>query len=177
MKIIIAQPIWLSPWALLAYTGIILLIAAPVTRIYSITKQSKISQAKIDFFLNTAQDIRTPLTLIKAPLEELREKETLSKDGISNMNTALRNVNALLRLTTNLINFERADVYSSDLYISEYELNTYMEETFNAFRPYAMVKHINFTYESNFRYLNVWFDKDKMDSILKNIISNALKYT
>ena len=86
-------------------------------------------------------------------------------------------VNALLRLTTNLINFERADVYSSELYISEYELNTYMEETFNAFRPYATVKHINFTYESNFRYLNVWFDKEKMDSILKNIISNALKYT
>ena len=52
-----------------------------------------------------------------------------------------------------------------------------MAETFNAFRPYATVKHINFTYESNFRYLNVWFDKEKMDSILKNIISNALKYT
>lgn len=93
------------------------------------------------------------------------------------MNTALRNVNALLRLTTNLINFERADVYSSELYISEYELNTYLTETFNAFRPYASVKHINFTYESNFRYLNVWIDKEKMDSILKNIISNALKYT
>lgn len=177
MKIIIAQPIWLSPWALLAYTGIILLIAATVIRIVIMRKQRKISDEKIHFFINTAHDIRTPLTLIKAPLEELREKETLSKDGISNMNTALRNVNALLRLTTNLINFERADVYSSDLYISEYELNTYMEETFNAFRPYAMVKHINFTYESNFRYLNVWFDKDKMDSILKNIISNALKYT
>ena len=39
------------------------------------------------------------------------------------------------------------------------------------------MKHINFTYESNFRYLNVWIDKEKMDSILKNIISNALKYT
>ena len=93
------------------------------------------------------------------------------------MHSALRNVNALLRLTTNLINFERADVYSSELYISEYELNTYLTETFNAFRPYATVKHINFTYESNFRYLNVWIDKEKMDSILKNIISNALKYT
>lgn len=140
-------------------------------------KQRKVSDEKIHFFINTAHDIRTPLTLIKAPLEELREKEQLSKDGIANTNTALRNVNALLRLTTNLINFERADVYSSELYISEYELNTYMAETFNAFRPYATVKHINFTYESNFRYLNVWFDKEKMDSILKNIISNALKYT
>lgn len=52
-----------------------------------------------------------------------------------------------------------------------------MNDTINAFRSYASVKHINLTYESNFRYLNVWLDKDKMDSILKNIISNALKYT
>ena len=110
-------------------------------------------------------------------MEDVREKEQLSKEGIMNMNTALRNVNALLRLTTNLINFERADVYSSELYISEHELNTFMNEIFNAFQPYANIKHINFTYESNSRYLNVWFDKEKMESILKNIISNALKYT
>lgn len=107
----------------------------------------------------------------------MREKEALSKEGIANMNTAIRNVNALLRLTTNLINFERADVYSSELYISEHELNTFMTEIFNAFQPYANIKHINFTYESNFRYMNVWFDKEKMESILNNIISNALKYT
>ena len=93
------------------------------------------------------------------------------------MNTALRNVNALLRLTTNLINFERADVYSSELYISEHELNTFMNEIYGAFQQYANIKHINFTYESNFRYMNVWFDKEKMESILKNVISNALKYT
>lgn len=52
-----------------------------------------------------------------------------------------------------------------------------MTDIVNVFRSYASVKHIDLTYESNFRYLNVWLDKDKMDSILKNIISNALKYT
>ena len=162
---------------LLVYAIVLAVIAIITLRIIILRKQRKVSDEKIHFFINTAHDIRTPLTLIKAPLEEIREREALTKDGISNMNTALRNVNALLRLTTNLINFERADVYSSELYISEYELNTYLTETFNAFRPYASVKHINFTYESNFRYLNVWIDKEKMDSILKNIISNALKYT
>lgn len=39
------------------------------------------------------------------------------------------------------------------------------------------MKHVRFVYESNFDYLNVWFDSDKMGSILKNILSNALKYT
>ena len=140
MKISIAQPIWLSFWAMLVYAIVLAVIAIITLRIIILRKQRKVSDEKIHFFINTAHDIRTPLTLIKAPLEEIREREALTKDGISNMNTALRNVNALLRLTTNLINFERADVYSSELYISEYELNTYLTETFNAFRPYASVK-------------------------------------
>ena len=177
IDIIIDQPFWLTFWAMLFYAGILFLIASVLLRIIILRKQRKVSDEKIHFFINTAHDIRTPLTLIKAPLEELREKEELSKEGISNMNTALRNVNALLRLTTNLINFERADVYSSELYISEHELNTFMNEIYGAFQQYANIKHINFTYESNFRYMNVWFDKEKMESILKNVISNALKYT
>lgn len=177
IQVTVGQPFWLSFWAILIYIIIIIIIAISVSRILILKKQRKVSNEKIHFFINTAHDIRTPLTLIKAPLDDLREKEDLSKEGVANMNTALRNVNALLRLTTNLINFERADVYSSELYISEHELNTFMNETFTAFQPYANIKHINFTYESNFRYLNVWFDKEKMDSILKNVISNALKYT
>ncbi|WP_455962398.1 hybrid sensor histidine kinase/response regulator transcription factor [Bacteroides bouchesdurhonensis] len=177
IDISIAQPFWWSVWAMLIYMIAIIGIATTTLRVLILRKQRKVSDDKIQFFINTAHDIRTPLTLIKAPMEDVREKEQLSKEGIMNMNTALRNVNALLRLTTNLINFERADVYSSELYISEHELNTFMNEIFNAFQPYANIKHINFTYESNSRYLNVWFDKEKMESILKNIISNALKYT
>lgn len=76
-------------------------------------------------------------------------------------------MNALLRLTTNLLNFERADTYSSNLHVAEYELNTYIEETIHVFKAYADVKRIALTYEKNFQYLNVWLDKDKMDSILK----------
>lgn len=177
MRIIIEQPFWLSFWALILYAILFISIISIGMRIIVMRKQRKESNEKIRFFVNTAHDIRTPLTLIKAPLEELIDREKLSENGHDNINTALRNVNALLRLTTNLINFERADTYSGTLYVSEYELNTYLEEIIEAFRSYADIKHINLTYESNFRYLNIWLDKDKMDSILKNIISNALKYT
>ena len=79
----------------------------------NLRKQKKISDEKTQFFINTAHDIRTPLTLIKAPLEELLEEETLTEVGVTRTKTALRNVDSLLRLTSNLINFERADVYSS----------------------------------------------------------------
>ncbi len=177
MNIVIDTPFWLTIWAILFYLIIVSLITIGGIRMLWMRKQRKVSNEKIDFFINTAHDIRTPLTLIKAPLEELIEKETLSRNGTANMNTAMRNVNALLHLTTNLINFERADVYSSELYITEHELNIYMSDIMNSFRQYAETKHIDFTYNKNFEYLNVWFDKEKMDSVLKNVISNALKYT
>lgn len=177
MQIIIERPIWLSIWALILYTLLIVSIVSVTLRIIVMRKQRKISDEKIRFFINTAHDIRTPLTLIKAPLEELLEHEALSESGHNNMNTALRNVNSLLRLTTNLINFERADTYSGNLYVSEYELRSYMEEITDAFRSYAEIRHISLNYESNFNYLSVWIDKDRMDSIVKNILSNALKYT
>lgn len=173
----VEHPFRLSIWAVILYSLIIIAVAGATLRIIIMKKQRKISDEKIRFFINTAHDIRTPLTLIKAPLEEIMEQEQLSDNGNRNISTALRNVNALLQLTTNLIDFERIDTDSNTLYISEYELNTYMQETVEAFRPYADIRHINLNYESSFRYLNIWLDKDKMDSILKNILSNALKYT
>ena len=148
-----------------------------IFRVIMLHKQKKISDEKTRFFINTAHDIRTPLTLIKAPLEEVVENHMVAEKALPHMNMALKNVNTLLQLTTNLINFERIDVYSSTLYVSEYELNSYMNDVCATFRKYAEMKRVRFVYESNFDYLNVWFDSDKMGSILKNILSNALKYT
>ncbi len=177
LNIVIKNPWWACIWAYLAYLIIIIIIIGFILRFVFLRRQKNISNEKIQFFINSAHDIRTPLTLIKAPLEEIREKELLSQKGLSNMNIALRNVNSLLRLTTNLVNFEKSDVYSSELHISENELNNYITEIYHSFRSYANTKNITFTYTSNFKFLNVWFDKEKMDSIMKNIISNALKYT
>ena len=177
MRIVVTHPFWSSWWAITCYVLLVILGFIFILRVMNLRKQKKISDEKTSFFINTAHDIRTPLTLIKAPLEELLDEEPLSANGIIRANTALRNVGTLLRLTNNLINFERADVYSSELCVSEYELNTYMYEVYETFSSYAAIKHIDFTYESSFSYLNVWFDKEKMDSILKNILSNSLKYT
>ena len=177
IDIIVKKPMWLSAWAIIIYSIIVLLIAIAIIR-FIISRRKRIeSDEKIQFFINSAHDIRTPLSLIKAPLEEIRDQEVLSQNGATNMNIAIRNVNALLRMTTNLINFERADVYSSELYISEHELHAYLTDIYSTFQSYAQVKHINFNITTNFKHLNAWFDKEKMDSILKNIISNALKYT
>lgn len=177
IQIVITPPAWTSAWAMIGYAILLMIVMGIIFRIIMLHRQKKVSDERTRFFINTAHDIRTPLTLIKAPLEEVVENRMVSEQVLPHMNMALKNVNALLQLTTNLINFERIDIYSSALYVSEYELNTYMNNICTTFRKYAEMKHVDFVYESNFDYLNVWFDSDKMTSILKNILSNALKYT
>ena len=177
MKITIKPPFTRTKWAFILYIILLGFAGSFIVRLLYLKKQRKVSEEKLRFFINTAHDIRTPLTLIKAPLEELKTKEQLSREGLINMSTAIRNVNVLLRMSNNLINFEQTNLYSSELYISEYELNSFMTEIIKSFQSYADAKGINFTYDSSFHYLNVWFDKQKMDSVVRNIISNALKYT
>lgn len=177
MKIIIAQPYWLSWWAISFYLLLIGGALIFVLRTMNLRKIKKYSDEKTQFFINTAHDIRTPLTLIKAPLEEMLEDEDLSNKGTNLIQIALDNIGMLLQLTNNLINFERVNVYSSELSLSEHELNSYIKDVCRYFYPYASTKKINFKFENSLPHLNVWFDKEKMDSILKNILSNALKYT
>ena len=171
LKITVAHPVWLSFWAICIYVLTITSVTYVIFRLHSMRREKKASDERTRFF------IRTPLTLIKAPLEEIQQKENLSEESQANMLTAMKNVDTLLRLTTNLINFSKANVYSSSLRISEHELNTYMEGICHAFYSYAEAKQIKLDYKSNFEYQNVWFDKEKMDSITKNLISNAIKYT
>lgn len=177
IDIVINPPFWGSIWAIMLYIAVLGLIIWDFLRHYNMNKEQKVSNDKIHFFINTAHDIRTPLSLIKAPLDELTEKENLSPEGKSNLDTAIRNTNSLLRLITNLINFEKAEAYSNSMHVGEYELFTFIEEIMKTFQSYTDSRHINLTYDSNFRFLNVWFDKDKMESILKNLLSNAIKYT
>lgn len=177
MDVIVERPLLASWWAILLYVLLAVWGALFTCRNINLRKQKRISDEKTHFFINTAHDIRTPLTMIKAPLDELLVNEKLSDKGKSHAMIALRSVDSLLHLATNLINFEKADMHSSEMHISEYELNTYMNEICTTFSAYTEIKHVTMSYDSNFTYQNVWFDREKMDSILKNILSNALKYT
>lgn len=177
LEIILEPPFWSTTWAYALYLLLGLTLIGLSLRYAYLRKQRKISKEKIQFFINTAHDIRTPLTLIKAPLEELQEEEPLSEEGQRRMQTALRNVNALIHLATNLIRFERVDTYSERLHVSSFYLYNYLTETLEVFRPFSESHHQQLTIECPSEPLTVWIDKEKMDSILKNILSNAVKYT
>ncbi|WP_294470519.1 response regulator [uncultured Bacteroides sp.] len=175
--ITVARPAWASAWAILAYILLFLLISGVVIRMILLRKQKKIADERTQFFTTTAHEIRTPLTLIKAPLEELLTNKLVTTEGVNHLNMALKNVHTLLRLTSNLINLAHINIDSSELYISEHELNAFIQEICHSFMTFAEARHIHLNCECHFNYLNVWFDKDKMDSIVKNLLSNAIKYT
>ena len=96
------------------------------------------SKEKIRFFINTAHDIRTPLTLIKAPLGEILKNENLSEQGRININLAIQNTDNLSELASNLINFEKEELYTSTVYVSRYELNNYIKNYLEQFNLYAV---------------------------------------
>ena len=84
------------------------------------------------------------------------------------MLTAMKNVDTLIRLTTNLINFSKANVYSSSFVYRNTNLIPIWKEYTMPFIVMQKPNRSNSDYKSNFEYQNVWFDKEKMDSITKS---------
>ena len=177
LEIIIGRPLWLTYWAIMLYILFVLGAAYSLYRYKMIKKDRRTSQEKINFFIHTAHDIRTPLTLIKAPLGEILKNEKLSPEGTANINLALQNTDNLSELANKLMNFQKEELYSSHASVTRMELNTYIKGYLEQFRNYATQQGITMEFSSGFDSLDVWIDRNKMDSILRNLISNALKYT
>ncbi len=177
IQIIVGRPYWLIFWAFLVYALILCGTIYALLRYQVIKKDRLTSQAKINFFIHTAHDIRTPLTLIKAPLGEILMKEQLSDEGLTNLNLAIQNTDNLSELANNLMNFQKEELYSSKVVVEKEELNHYIQSYLKHFESYAEQKELTLKFNSSFETLEVWIDRNKMDSILRNLISNALKYT
>lgn len=177
IQILIGRPIWMTFWAFLLYALIIIGISYAILRYQMIRRDKQISRAKINFFMQTAHDIRTPLTLIKAPLGEILKNEQLTEQGTTNLNLAIQSTDNLSELANNLMDFQKEELYSSKISVVRYELNQYIQNYMQQFKAYAEQKGIDFQYKSSFTSLEVWIDQNKIDSILQNLLSNALKYT
>lgn len=178
IKIDIKPPFWESGWAIALYTLLILLIAYFIIQ-YGRNKIAKHNSIeKIQFFINVAHDIRTPITLIKGPLSELEENEHFSEHGRQALELANKNIDRLYQMISKLLDFQKADLSALRLIVSKNELNEYIDERVSQFRIEAYHKQIRITIEAEIEEpLYVWFDREKMDRILNNLLSNAIKYT
>ena len=177
LHIHINPPFTHTIWAFLIYTIIVLLMVSAILRYVWMRKNSVLSREKIQFFINTAHDIRTPLTLIKGPLSEISRTEKLSEKGKNNLENAIQNTNRLSELATKLIEFQKEGLHATDIQTNRCELNIYIRECMKPFEGYAQKKNLQLIFEGTPNALEAWIDKNKMDSIIHNLLSNAMKYT
>jgi len=177
LRIHIEPPFTRTVWAFLIYTLILALAVFAVLRYFWLRKESLLSQEKIQFFIHTAHDIRTPLTLIKGPLNEISRTEKLSDKGQNNLQNAIQSTDRLSELATKLIEFQKEELYASDTYVASVEMNAYIRAFIEPFKGYAEKKRLQLNFIGTSDPLNAWIDQNKIDSILHNLLSNALKYT
>ncbi|MCD7937079.1 MAG: response regulator [Tannerellaceae bacterium] len=177
LRFVITPPFWKTPWARLVLV-LLMGVAAYVIYEYILFRiRKKESEEKISFFIHTAHDIRTPLTLINGPLNDLLEE--IPKDGKSLflLKTMRENVGKLNQMFSKLLDFQKAYETESELLLEEISLTRYFRDKFNYWHTPAERKQLLLQPEIPDEELLEWIDRDKLDKITDNLLSNALKYT
>ncbi len=137
----------------------------------------EMDQMKTRFFSNVSHEFRTPLTLIIGPLEDfLLDKDLASykKDTLEMMH---RNALRLLGLVNQLLDLSKIDAGSMKLSIMHYDLNKVLRLISRSFIPMADRKKIKYAISIPEEAMNCFFDRDKVEKILVNLLSNAFKFT
>jgi len=191
LRIEILPPWWRSWWAYLLYA----LVAAAVIRyiIYAYhlrteeknrrrmemleaAREKEIFKSKIEFFINVAHEIKTPLTLIKAPLEKVMRiagGQDSIKDSLAIMH---RNTNRLLDLTSQLLDFRQAELQGYSLNFVRVNITALVGEMCQGFIPLAEQKNVSFAVQLPSGSLYAYVDAEAFSKILGNLLSNAVKY-
>lgn len=176
IDLVIAPPFWATQWAILLYVILLGVVSYFIMRIYKDRLEAKDSDQKIRFFVNIAHDIRTPLTLIKAPLNEI-EQEELSENGSLALKLAKKNIEKLLNMVSQLLDFQKIEREAMSLQIEETQIHTFIEGCISNFQLLAKEKQIKLSIEQPEEEHQGWLDRRKLTIILDNLISNAIKYT
>ncbi|TNJ46033.1 response regulator [Tamlana fucoidanivorans] len=185
-------PFWKSTWAYLLYFILISLVFF-IIRKYTLIKLKlennlnlarlerknieDLSRLKVRFFTNISHDFRTPLTLISGPLQQI-SKQLEQKELMPLFNIIERNVLLMLRLVNQLMDFRKIESNSIPLRVEQGQIVLYLKEISSTFKEFAVSKNIKYIFYSEISFDELfWFDRDKLEKIMYNILSNAFKYT
>ena len=175
--------ITMKPPFYLSFAGILLellilgAILFQVGRFLKTRSYMQISAEKINFLINTAHDIRTPLTLIKAPLEELSQSSTLNVEQRDAVGLALRNANTLTQMTDKVMQYELSSIERGVARIERHEAVAHFQSQIDKHSLLARAKQQAICYEHPEEPFDIWVDVRKLNSIIQNLISNAVKYS
>jgi signal transduction histidine kinase/ligand-binding sensor domain-containing protein/DNA-binding response OmpR family regulator len=139
-------------------------------------RMHELDMMKIKFFTNVSHEFRTPLTLILTPLERMLRN---SADGElrSQYQLIQRNAKRLLNLVNQLLDFRKMEVQEIRFSPSEGDIISFIGETVQSFSDLSEKKGIQLTFHSSVESLETIFDRDKLEKILFNLLSNAFKFT
>lgn len=189
LKINVLPPPWLTWWAYSIYLLVFVTVIYVIYRTASArinlknelkirevqkSKSDELNHAKLQFFTNVTHEFYTPLTIISASVDDLKkEAPQFMQSHYEVMNN---NINRLIRLLQQILEFRKAESGNLKLIVSKGDLASFVSNNIDSFRPLIKKKKLNFFVEISPKPFHAFFDPDKLDKILYNLISNASKY-
>jgi signal transduction histidine kinase/ligand-binding sensor domain-containing protein len=139
-------------------------------------KEKEIYQAKIEFFTNVAHEIRTPLTLIKAPMEKLMKNATDVQTTNVYLKTMEKNTNRLVDLTNELLDFRKTETKGFSLDFIQIDITELLKDIYTNFETIAEQKNLAYKLLLPGKHLLAYADAEALNKILSNLLNNAIKY-
>ncbi|MDR2496251.1 MAG: helix-turn-helix domain-containing protein [Tannerellaceae bacterium] len=177
ISITIKPPWWNTKAAWLSYSLIALLLIYISVRTWHEQQKKKQTEEKMDFFINTAHDILTPLNLIEAPLKDLSNQHSISTEADYLLSLAIENCRKLNHFIHQLIDFQKIMLSSERLIVTPHNLQTFFTYKKNTYQAIASQKFITLNFHIPHTDVSIYFDKEKVEKILATLLSNAIKYT
>ena len=191
LDIQIRPPFWLSSWAFFIYFLLLSFSVLMFFRFLNVRekrtqrikmrnfeqeKERELYRTKIDFFTNVAHEIRTPLTLIKAPLEQVVATEEMSDNVKDNLQIMSKNTDRLLNLTNQLLDFRKTESEAYTLSLNKQNASELIKETFLRFTPLIAQRNLSCELDLSDNDIFVLLDKEAFIKIISNLLNNAIKY-
>ncbi len=143
---------------------------------YKIQKEHELTEKKLSFFTNVSHDLKTPLTLIDAPVNDLLQSGNLNQEQVNKLMVIRRNSKRLYKLITDLLDFRKITLKQYVLEVKEIKVSDLITDTFEAFKEECKNKSIDLKCSVN-DDITGFVDAKKLEKILWNLLSNALKFT
>lgn len=191
MSVVIGSPWWATGWAYALYVIVILAGLFAIRRFemnrqrlknvlrmreFETNKQKELDDMKTRFFANLSHEFRTPLMLIKGPLEQLMEDKSDGKH-LHRYQMIYRNTQNLQSLIDQLLELSQLESAAIPVKAKQEDVIITLKGLVYSFDSLAQDKSINLSFNSVVDSIIAWIDKDKLEKIINNLLSNAFKFT
>jgi len=190
IKITVGKPWWKHPLLYLLNLSIILLIVylgvqwfkirkKTITKELVYKKENELHNLKMDFFTRMSHEIQTPLSIISAPIDDMLAKSVENGDLLlkQRLNIINNNVKRLSKIAFELTTVRNIENNQLKLRVKKNNLYDEIKTISLSFKEESRIKKIDFTTNCPKNLTNTWYDKDKVEHIIYNLLSNAFKFT